>query len=81
MDPDLAFAALFAPFDTAALGRKTFLATLQQDGSDAIPCRSAGHPNPAYGSRRDPSVVDSAVAAGALVLTTDPARAPQTNPA
>jgi dihydrofolate reductase len=32
MDPDIDFAALFAQFDTAIMGRKTFLATVQQDG-------------------------------------------------
>jgi dihydrofolate reductase len=36
MDPDIDFAALFAQFDTAVMGRKTFLATLQ-DGSGAMP--------------------------------------------
>ena len=37
MDPDVDFAALFAQFDTALMGRKTFLATLQQGGSGAMP--------------------------------------------
>jgi dihydrofolate reductase len=37
MDPDIDFAALFAQFDTAIMGRKTFLATLQQDGTAAAP--------------------------------------------
>jgi dihydrofolate reductase len=37
MDPDIDFAALFAQFDTAVMGRKTFLATLQQGGSGAMP--------------------------------------------
>ena len=37
MDPDLDFAALFAQFDTAVMGRKTFLAMLQQGGSGAMP--------------------------------------------
>ena len=37
MDPDINFAALFAQFDTAVMGRKTFLATLQQGGSGAMP--------------------------------------------
>jgi dihydrofolate reductase len=37
MDPDIEFAALFAQFDTAIMGRKTFLATLQQDGTAATP--------------------------------------------
>ena len=36
-DPDIDFAALFAQFDTAVMGRKTFLATLQQGGSGAMP--------------------------------------------
>jgi len=33
IDPDIDFSALFAQFDTAVMGRKTFLATLQQGGS------------------------------------------------
>jgi dihydrofolate reductase len=37
-DPDIDFAALFAQFDTAVMGRKTFLAMLQQGGSGAMPC-------------------------------------------
>ena len=37
MDPDIDFAALFAQFDTAVMGRKTFLATLQEGGSGAMP--------------------------------------------
>ena len=37
MDPDIDFGALFAQFDTAVMGRKTFLATLQQGGSGAMP--------------------------------------------
>jgi dihydrofolate reductase len=37
MDSDIDFAALFAQFDTAVMGRKTFLATLQQGGSGAMP--------------------------------------------
>src|SRR5687767_2710849 len=37
MDPDIDFAALFAQFDTAVMGRKTFLATIQQGGSGAMP--------------------------------------------
>jgi dihydrofolate reductase len=37
MDPDIDFAALFAQFDTAVMGRKTFLATLQPGGSGAMP--------------------------------------------
>jgi dihydrofolate reductase len=36
-DPDIDFAALFAQFDTAIMGRKTFLATLQQGESGALP--------------------------------------------
>jgi dihydrofolate reductase len=32
MDPEIDFEALFAQFDTAVMGRKTFLATVQQDG-------------------------------------------------
>jgi dihydrofolate reductase len=35
-DPDIDFAALFAQFDTAVMGRKTFLATLQQGGSGTM---------------------------------------------
>lgn len=37
MDPDIDFAALFAQFDTAVMGRKTFLATRQQGGTGAMP--------------------------------------------
>lgn len=37
MDPDIDFAALFAQFDTAVMGRKTFLSTLQHGGSGAMP--------------------------------------------
>ncbi len=37
MDPDIDFTALFAQFDTAVMGRKTFLATLQQGGSGTMP--------------------------------------------
>jgi dihydrofolate reductase len=37
MDPDIDFAALFAQFDTAIMGRKTFLAMLQQGESGAMP--------------------------------------------
>ena len=37
MDPDIDLAELFAQFDTAVMGRKKFLATLQQGGSGAIP--------------------------------------------
>ena len=37
MDPDIDFAALFAQFDTAIMGRKTFLATQQQGGGGAPP--------------------------------------------
>ena len=37
MDPDIDFAALFAQFDTAVMGRKTFLATLEQGGGVPMP--------------------------------------------
>ena len=37
MDPDIDFAALFAQFDTAIMGRKTFLATVRQGGTGAMP--------------------------------------------
>jgi dihydrofolate reductase len=37
MDPDIDFAALQAQFDTAVMGRKTFLATLQHGGSATMP--------------------------------------------
>lgn len=37
MDPDIDFATLFAQFDTAVMGRKTFLTTRQQGGSGAMP--------------------------------------------
>jgi dihydrofolate reductase len=37
MDPDIDFAALFAQFDTAVMGRKTFLTTMQQGGDGAMP--------------------------------------------
>jgi dihydrofolate reductase len=36
-DPDIDFAALFAQFDTAVMGRKTFLATQQPGGGGALP--------------------------------------------
>ncbi len=36
MDPDIDFAALFAQFDTAVMGRKTFLATQQQGEGGAL---------------------------------------------
>jgi dihydrofolate reductase len=37
MDPDIDFAALFAQFDTAVMGRKTFLAGLQHGGDGSMP--------------------------------------------
>jgi dihydrofolate reductase len=37
MDPDIDFAALFAQFDTAVMGRKTFLAARQHLSPDALP--------------------------------------------
>ena len=37
MDPDIDFAALYAQFDTVVMGRKTFLITIQQGGSGAMP--------------------------------------------
>ena len=37
MDPDIDFAALFAQFDTAVMGRKSFVASLQQGGNGAMP--------------------------------------------
>lgn len=37
MDPDIDFDELFAQFDTAVMGRKTFLATAQQGGGGAMP--------------------------------------------
>jgi dihydrofolate reductase len=37
MDPDIDFAGLFAQFDTVVMGRKTFLATLQQGGNGTMP--------------------------------------------
>jgi dihydrofolate reductase len=37
MDPDIDFAALGAQFDTAVMGRKTFLVTIEQGGSGAMP--------------------------------------------
>jgi dihydrofolate reductase len=36
MDPDIDFAALFAQFDMAVMGRKTFLASLQQGQGGAM---------------------------------------------
>lgn len=36
-DPDIDFATLFAQFDTAVMGRKTFLTTLEHGGSGAMP--------------------------------------------
>jgi dihydrofolate reductase len=37
MDPDIDFATLFAQFDTAVMGRKTFVTTLQRGGTGAMP--------------------------------------------
>ena len=37
MDPDIDFAALWAQFDTAVMGRKTFEATQGADGGGAMP--------------------------------------------
>lgn len=37
MDPDINFAELGAQFDTAVMGHKTFLATLQQGGTGVMP--------------------------------------------
>ena len=37
MDPDIDFAALFAQFDAVVMGRKTFLTTIQDGGSGAMP--------------------------------------------
>ena len=37
MDPDIDFTALFAQFDTAVMGRKTFLAALREGGDGAMP--------------------------------------------
>ena len=37
MDPDIDFATLGAQFDTAVMGRKTFLTTVQQGGTGAMP--------------------------------------------
>ena len=37
MDPDIDFAALWAQFDTAVMGRKTFEATQSDDGGGAMP--------------------------------------------
>jgi dihydrofolate reductase len=37
MDPDIDFATLFAQFDTAVMGRKTFLTTVEQGGSGVMP--------------------------------------------
>ena len=37
MDPDIDFAALFAQFDTVVMGRKAFVATLQQGGNGTMP--------------------------------------------
>ena len=37
MDPDIDFATLFAQFDTAVMGRKTFMITVEQGGSGAMP--------------------------------------------
>jgi dihydrofolate reductase len=36
-DPDIDFPGLFAQFDTAVMGRKTFLATRQGEGGGAMP--------------------------------------------
>lgn len=37
MDPDIDFASVFAQFDTAVMGRKTFIAMLQHGGTGAMP--------------------------------------------
>ena len=37
MDPDIDFAAMGAQFDTAVMGRKTFLTTVQQGANGAMP--------------------------------------------
>ena len=37
MDPDIDFASLGAQFDTAVMGRKTFLTTVQQGANGAMP--------------------------------------------
>ena len=37
MDPDIDFAALFAQFDTALMGWKTFMAAVQQGGTGMWP--------------------------------------------
>ncbi len=37
MDPDIDFTELYAQFDTAVMGRKTFQTTLQQGGSGTMP--------------------------------------------
>ena len=37
MDPDIDFNAIFAQFDTALMGRKTFQAMIQQGGTGAMP--------------------------------------------
>src|SRR5688500_3432344 len=36
-DPDIDFAALYAQFDTAVMGRKTFLAALEGGGDGTLP--------------------------------------------
>ena len=36
-DPEIDFAELYAQFDTAVMGRKTFLTTLAQSGAAALP--------------------------------------------
>ena len=36
-DPDIDFGAVFAQFDTAIMGRKTFLTALPQGGNGSIP--------------------------------------------
>ncbi len=36
MDPDIDFAAIFEQFDTAIMGRKTFLSTLQHGGDGSM---------------------------------------------
>jgi dihydrofolate reductase len=37
MDPDIDFTELFMQFDTAVMGRKTFLSALQQGGDGSMP--------------------------------------------
>jgi hypothetical protein len=59
-DPDIDFAALFAQFDTAVMGRKTFLACFSRAGARISGCSAAVD----YSARRSSLSVDDAAYLG-----------------